>query len=679
MKYSNLSPKALKCFKLPTLDGGVNANASNDNCIADGKNLWFRGGKLQTRPGLSADSKNALPVASYGMFDEFDYRLHDVKVNYLDSEYRIGTVGVCSDNFKYTLYIYFIASATNVISVGSLDFLRISSDSFKIPDNITFYTGAPQKGGGVFALITLKNVENNDEKSYNVYEINTEYTKWERVYDFYVPTLLIHGRGNNYDIAYSENEVSYQKPMAVESQNLLNGRFNAYYTSDGRSSVFRLPFSNLSFDSVVCRINYTTSFYAEWTVKGQSIVNTQNFMGNDIMLEVDREKGTLSFTRGGEPYAIPIIPYYSENNIKITATKEIPNGFEQVVDSTCSLLADGRVYLAGGTNGNVLMCAKTENPLYFPFKSTTDIGGLEPITALSLQDKKIIAFKDNETYFVTLRKGKRINEVGLLVDNDRLFKSEDNLNPELISKTIGCKYKNTLCKIKDKTVWLGADCEVYMLNSIGFDEIIALSQKLKTNYDFEFMDACSVSDGQYYILFSGDKAFACDIESLSNPKWYSWQFGRGFKFGAGFYKNGKLMFWCDAVGSGFSYIAVLDGENDVELYYNEDGEIQTDAVNINSYLLTGKYTVSGQNHKNTFESICLAISGRGKVDIKINDRSAAKVNMRLTSEDYDKGEYKSVVLRPHLYDTETIQFHISSDCSFAVGDIELFYRKTGQF
>ncbi len=679
MKYNNLSPKGLKCFKLPTLNGGVNLNARNDNCISAGENLWFNNGNLQTRPGLFANEMSTITVPKKSLYDEFDYRLHDVRVNYLDSEYRIGTIGVCHDDFQYTLYIYFIASSTNILSVGSLDFVRISSENFKVPDNITFYTGAPQKGGGVFALITLKNIENYNEKSYNIYEINSEFTEWERVYDFYAPTLLINGRGNNYELAFSENGIVYKNPQALESQNLLNGRFNVYFNSDGRSNIFRLPVANLSSESVICRINYTESFFVEWNVKGTSIVDTQSFMGSDIMLEVDREKGTLSFTKNGEPYAIPIMQYYNENSIKVTATKDIGKGFAQVVDSTCSLIADGRIYLAGGTNGNVLMCAKSENPFYFPLKSTTDIGGIEPINALSVQDKKIIAFKDNESYFVTLRKGKRINEIGLLTDDDRLFKGEDTLNPELISRSIGCKYKNTLCKIKDKTVWLGSDCEVYILNNTGFDGITALSDNLKTNYDFEFMDSAAVSDGKYYILFSGKQAFAINIEDLSKPKCYSWRFGGCFKFNGGFYKNGKLMFWCDADGSGISYISSLSGENDIEMYYNEDSEIQIDKIKVNSYLLTAKYAVSGQNYKNTFESIHLAISGRGTVEIKINNRSVAKVNLRLSAEDYDKGEYKSVVLRPHLYDTESVQLYISSDSNFAVGDIELYYRKIGQF
>ncbi len=677
LKYNHITPQQLKCFKLPTLNGGIDTTGQDLNCLLKSENLWFKDGRLKTRPGIFAKTGNAHTITKNSFYDEFDYQLHDVTVNYLETDYRIATIGVNTDNFMYTLYIYFVASEYNVLSVGSLQFLRLSSDIYKIPENITFYSGKAQNGGGVFALMSLRNVENYSDKNYNFYEINSQFTQWERVYDFYIPTVLINGRGNNYDIAYAEGLVDYQSPKTVESQNLLNGKFYAYYTSDGRSNMFRLPVSELSFDKVVCRINYTTSLYCEWVISGQSIVDTQNFMGSDIMLEVDHEKGTLSFTRAGEAYAIPIMPTYNENNIKITATKETVDGFAQVVDSSCSLSADGRIYLGGGKNGNVLMLAKTDNPLYFPQKSTIDIGGKEPLTALSIQNKKIIALKKCESYFVTLRKGDRINEIGLLADNDTLFKSADTLTSELISKSVGCEHKNTMCKIRDKTVWLGQDCEVYVLDSIGFDGVRKLANDLKYSSSYEYMDSFAVSDGSHYILCAGNQAFVCELSEFKAPKWYLWKFGRGDIPCGGFYRNGKLWFLCNAKNSGIFYIASLTGESDVEMYYNEDGQIEAAPVKIEGFFETPYYAFSGQNHKNMVESIYIAVSGKGRVEIKVNNKSLALVDLRFSTDDYDKGEYKTVMLRPHLYDTQQVKLYIWSDCDFAVGDIEIFYRKTG--
>ncbi len=676
MKYNHLNTSTLKCFKFPELDGGNDAKTNQNNCLCDSLNLWYKNGRLQTRPGLCPKNSNVISVLKHSDYDEFEYCLHDVTVNYLETEYKIGTIGVSSDNFMYTLYIYFMASEYNVLPVGSLNFLRISSDNFKIPENIIFYTGKPQIGGGVFAFVTLKNVENLEEKSYNIYEINSNFTGWERVYDYYIPTVLINGRGNNYDIARAQTYNNLPNPKTLESQNLLNGRFYAYYTSDGYSNTFRLPVSDLSYDSVICRIYYTSSLYVEWKVSGQSILDTQNFMGSEVAFMVDHEKGMISFTKDGIDYPIPVMSTYSENNIRITATKKSPDGFAQVIDSTCSLTADGRLYLAGGKNGNQLIMCKGDNPLYFPQVSTVDVGGTEPITALSIQNRKIIAFKNNESYCVSLNKGDKINEISLLADNDKLFVSDDRLYAELISKSVGCRYKSTVCKVGDQTVWQGQDGEVYTLEGVGFDRVVKLTDSLHEDAEFEYMDAFAVSDGCYYILVSGNKAVACDLTKISNPKIYLWNFGNSFKLCGGFYRNAKLWFWCYEGNSGISYVASLTAENDLKVYYDEDGQIKSEIVKIKGFVKTIDYSFSGHNHKNVVESIYIALAGRGKVELKVNGKRQAMVDLRFSTDDYDKGEYKTVRLRPHLYDTEKVGFEISSDSHFAVGDIEIFYRKT---
>ena len=677
MRYDSLKPSAVKHFKLPALNGGTGfENAVEDNTLCGGENVWFKDGALKTRCGLFANPKNAVTVETRSQTDEISYILTDAVVNRLGCEYRIAYTNVMTENFMYVTTVYLVESDVNIQSIGSLTFLRFSSDEFKIPENIVFYTGTPQNGGGIFALVTLYNVENRSDKHYNIYEINDEFTEWLRVYDYYIPTVLINGRGNNYYTAHNETSITFPAEKALESPNLLNGKFYAYYTSDGYSNMFRLPLCDLSANTVTCRINYTSSLYVEWNVSGAVIADTKSFMGIDIMLEVDREKGTLSFYNNGQPYPIPVISTYNENNIKVTATKETENGFSQVVHSTCSFSADGRVYLAGGQNGNVLMLAKCENPLYFPQRSTVNVGGSEEIIALSIQSKKIIALKSNETYFVTLRKGDRINEIGLIADNDTLFKTADTLNCELISKSIGCGFKNTVCKVNGKTVWLGNDRKVYALNSIGFDDIIDLSKNAKT-YGYDCEESFAVSDGQYYFLIAGNDALVCELSEVSKPKWYFWKFDSGISLGGGFYKNRTLYFLCFADNSGFFYVSRFSGDFDTKMYYDSDSNIKSRDVNIGSFIETKAYALSGLTQKNTVESIYLALSGKGRVEIKINGRHIDFVDLRFSTDDYDKGEYKTVMLTPHLYNTERVKIEASSSDAFALRDIEIFYRKTG--
>ncbi len=676
MKYDSLKPSGVKRLKLPILNGGTDlkkpSSSIPDNVLCSSKNVWYKDGRLKTRAGLYSNPRNAVSVQKQSFYDVFDYHLTDTVVEYFGLDYRIAYSNVCTDNFMYVIRVYLVSSDVSIVPIGELTFLRFSSDEFKTPESIVFYTGARKSGGGIFALVTLRNEENYSDKNYNIYEINEGFDEWQRVYDYYIPTLSVNGRGNNYDLAHAETSITLPNIKTVESQNLLCSQFYCYYTSDGYSNMFRLPFSDLSSDTVVCRIYYAAALYAEWRVLGSVIADTKSFMGFDIMLEVDRDKGTLSFFKNGEPYAIPVMPTYNENNIKITAGKETPDGLEQVIDSKCSLLADGRIYLAGGKNGSTVMTAKCENPLYFPKKSTVDVGGVEEITALSIQSKKIIAFKRNETHYISLKKGRLINEIGLISDNDTLFKDADTLTSELISKSIGCEQKDTVCKLGAKTVWYANDRNVYLLDSIGFDGVLNLSQDMKIS-EFE---GFAVSDGEYYILSSEDKAWVCDLNTPLKPKWYLWDIDSDISLHGGFYKNGTLYFICSNDGGGIFYVASLNSDGDTKMQY-DDMQLISNTVKSESFIVTKNYALSGLTQRNTVESIYLALSGRGVVQIKVNGRRMAVVNLRFSTDDYDKGEYKTVELSPHLYDTERLQIELSSKDAFAVGEIEIFYRKMG--
>ncbi len=677
MKYNSLKPSAIKRFKIPTLNGGAAfKNEILENMLLDCKNVWYKDGRLKTRFGLSAKSENAVVLEKDSIFNEFDYYMTDTVVNYYDIEYKIAYSTLLSDDYMYVINVYLISSDFNIKSIGSFTFFRLSSEIFNAPESIVFYTGTPQTGGGVFALITLANQENYGDKYYNIYEINEDFTDWQRVYDYYIPTILVNGRGNNYDRARAEASLSFKAPQTVESQNLLNSMFYAYYTSDGYSNMFRLPFGDLSSDTIICRINYTPSAFVEWRILGTNIADTQSFMGVSITLEVDREKGTLSFFKDNNEYAIPVISTYNENNIKVMAGKNIQNGLEQVVDSKCSFMADGRIYLAGGQNGNMLISARYENPLYFPKSSTVMVGDGGEITALSLQNNKIIAFKQNETHAVTLRKGEVISEIALISDNDETFKSADRLNSQLLLQNIGCLYKSTVCKVGKNTVWLGNDRNIYLIDSVSVDGAVKLTEGLDTR-PYLTNDSFAVSDGQYYILSCKNSALACDLTQPQNPKWYPWQTQKSITLRGGFCKNSTLYFLCSKGREEVFYVAALNGDGDTEMCFDSNKNITSQGNKVESFIITKNYALSGMTHKNTVENIYLAVAGKGKIKIKINDRQTVEVDLRFSTDDYDKGEYKTVMISPHLYDTQSVKIEISSIDAFAVGDIEIFYRKTG--
>ena len=321
--------KSVKIFRVNKFDGGVNSSFSpmniEDNQLSDCKNVWFEGGTLQTRPGLLCDISEAIEVPILGSWGENQYKIHNTGI-YLNGEYnRIVTAESLTDDYAYYVNVFLVSESGSLKPIGKLTFFRTTSEIFYMPINILFYTGAPQSGGGIFAMVTVQNNYYEDERYYNFFEISEDLTEWNKIYDFYIPTLYVNGRGNKYELAKANNEVTTASPKILESPNMLNGRFHAYFTSDGYSNSFRLPFTDLSSESIICRIYYTLRDYVEWQISGSSIVNTQNFFGQKVTMEADREKGTIYFTVSDADYAIPAMKMYNENNIKITATKEIEN------------------------------------------------------------------------------------------------------------------------------------------------------------------------------------------------------------------------------------------------------------------------------------------------------------------------------------------------------------------
>lgn len=681
MKYDSLKRKSVKTFKVSEFDGGLNSTFAptsiDDNQLSDCKNVWFNGGRLQTRPGLKCDSSTAIQTPILGSYGLNEYKIHNVKIEHSGEYNRIVTSEVLTDDYAYYINVFLVSESGYFKPIGNMSFFRTTSEIFYTPINVLFYTGKPQNGGGVFAMVTVQNSYYTDDRYYNLFEISKDLKEWNRVYDFYIPTLYINGRGNKYQIAKAENNVTIATPKILESPNMLNGRFHSYFTSDGYSNSFRLPFTDLSSDSIVCRVYYTLRDYIEWQISGTSIVNTQKFFGKDVTMEVDREKGTVYFTSDGGDYAIPAMNMYHENNIKITATKEIENGISKVLYSTCALAYQSRIIVSGGESGNGIFVANYDTPLYFPQNSSINVGsGDGAVVDLVQQNGKIIALKKDGIYTLTLKKGDRINDISLLADNDKYFAECDSFACEEITKQIGCRGRNCTAVSNDNIIFLGTDSQIYALSSAS-KKIISLSQNLGEEFiDFKYANF-GFAGNNHYMIFRNNKAFVGEVISPENIKWYYWEFPESFKISGGFWAQNKFSFLCTNKNTVISYIATLAGDSDDSIEYNDDGIITKYSDSIQSYITTKHFDFSSFSSKKNIESIFLSIASKGNVGISVNGKEIADINFRLTNEEYDKCEYKSVKLMPHLSNTNTVYITLSSKNGMSVGELEIIYKKIG--
>ena len=681
MKYDSLRKGSYKTFRVNKLDGGVNYSLPplniNDNQLSDCKNVWFNGGTLQTRPGLSCEISKAIESSVSDGIGMNQYKLHNTGVC-IEGEYmRIATSEFCYDDYVYYCNVFLVGENGNYTPIGKLSFFRTTSEIFYMPINILFYTGKAQTGGGIFAMVTVQNQYYEDERYYNIFEISSDFTEWNKLYNFYIPTLYINGRGNKYALAKANNEVNLPAPKILESPNMLNGRFHSYFTSDGYSSSFRLPFSNLSSESIVCRIYYTLVDYVEWQVGANNITNKQKFFGSEVTMEVDREKGTVYFTSDGKDYSIPIMDMYNENNIKITATKEIEHGREKIIHSTCACKYKSRIIVSGGKNGNEVYVADYESPLYFPQNSSVEIGSDDSeVVDLSIKDDKIVVLKQDGIYSLSLKMGDKINEISLLADNDKCFTSNDNFTCNIITNQIGCYNKDFTAILNDNIIFLGQDRRVYAISSLDAQNVICISDELGEEFEYFKYADFAFGGNNRYIIFRNNKAFVAEITPSKKIIWYYWEFSQKFKIRGGFLFKNTFWFLCSSKDTEISYMAVLNADEDEFIEYNSVGDISKSKLPIESNITTKHFNFSCLSKCKNIESIYLSLASKQHICISVNGTEIADVNLRVANREYRKHDYKSVKLTPYL-NNNSVYITLSSKSGMSIGDLEIIYRKTG--
>jgi hypothetical protein len=435
----------------------------------------------------------------------------------------------------------------------------------------------------------------------------------------------------------------------------------------------------LSSEQVICRIYYTFVDYVEWVISADSAMAIKDFYGKKVKAIIDREKGALYFVTDDGSYAIPVMEYNNENNIKITASKEIENGFSKIVHSTCHAKQNEKLLLSGGMDGNTIYVADYDNPLYFPQNAAVSVGDSQSeIVAMTLLRDKILAFKMGETYLLTLKEGDRLNEVSLLSDNDRIFKESDQITAQMISSKIGCADKKTVAICGNRCVWLGGDNFIYAVKSATQKEIVKICEYSKgLIYEGDYSCVFGVGNEKYYIFVSDGKMVVCDIEDLSHPQIYLWDEPDGMKIDSGYYYNGEFKFLSAEDSKNAVFVVSLKGDTDTVLYYADDEKLAEKQLPIGSSVTTKCYDLCGFSNFKNIDNIYLSMAAHGKVKVNINGREAAVVNFDSSNDIYGKCNYKTVKLIPHLHKVDTVSLEIATDHQMSIGEIEIFYRVTG--
>lgn len=682
MKFSSLQHTSVKTFTVRNFDGGTDLSCipSNipDSSLSKSLNMWHKDGLLKTRPGLEASQENIIKSESGSYSETLSYTVADGGF-YIGGEYKkIAVEEYCESDSHYFCRIFFIGTDGNSQSAGYFVFNRISNEDFYQPVNILFYSAKSVSGAGVFALAAAENKYNPGQKSYRVYELDESLASWTEHTDFYTPVVYINGRGTRYEEARDTGLAYTGQPKILEAQNLLTNSFKAYFTSDGHSSAFRLPFSGLNDDSVICRVYVGPSAYAEWTVlPGQASAETM-FYTAQITLNVDREKGIIYFTDDSGDYPLPMISTYHENNVRVTAGKDVEGGIGRAASCTCCAAYGSKIVFSGGNDKAAVFSVPVSNPLYFSLGSAFSAGGPDKgVNALLSYGGGVLAFKDDEIYDISLKEGGALNSTSLLADDGSVFYEGDSFSAKRISAAVGCTNRHTALLCGKQPVWLGNDGRIYSLN-LSSGEIKALSSEINRYFDgsgdFLPENAYAAVFERRYILMSGGKSVIIDYGSgkAENAAAYPWDFG-GISLAGAVSGSGKLRFICVGSDGLTLYSAGLSSEGDTDIC-SADGESVTEKKAFSNFIATKCFNLGSMTRKKLIQSVFLSVRLSGELTISVNGGLPAVFAKDMP--EYGCGQLKNVKLIPRLGGVNQLWLTLSSDNGFALCELTVYYRET---
>ncbi|MBR6902442.1 MAG: hypothetical protein IKN39_00960 [Clostridia bacterium] len=620
---------------LREFDYGINKEAgkwaSEDCVLEDCVNMDYEADTLKTRKGFSAVENSLIEPEDWDSEVYIPFTITPT-VYYKNS--KAYNLAYCcnGDDTEARLRFYLVDSSGNKQSAGRINFHRITYNEFYIPDNVFFLVTDGIDGIGVFAFISRWSYGTH---SCVVYEANENFSSWTNTQgSFYVPTVLINGRGERYDAAHTLGDFNYPEPVHTEELNLLTGKYKCYFTTDGLSSYFRLPYGNLlQYGTFSCRLYLSADTYVQWNISGDYTSNTQTVYDQQITLFLDRTLGLLRFCTPTDDYHVPLISGCKLNNIMVTATTTDNICPDAVISSKGLVSLNNRIYLFGNSEKkNCIYSAKLSNPFYFTDSAKLYIGdGASAVTSLKVQNGKLIAFKPGETYRVTTSfNDESTKKLAVLPENIFYIKS-DTLGAQTIDTNIGCPYPKTLRLCGSRLVWLAADGNVYALATTTYGNttnIYKVSQPLGDSLAQKLTGArkvFAVTDGGKYILVIDDTAFVMNFrvrgfgysrtyyskdDTLKSPAWFVWKLPEACAIYGGEDVDSCAVFYSSLSPITY-YTSIISGDTDNSVIY-EDYEYKNCSSPIESGFLTKYFDFSRPDLYKRLD--CVFINGGSNSD-----------------------------------------------------------------
>lgn len=671
MKFPEKYTAKSSTLHINSLKSGLNLSQnpyeSDNKSLSACKNVWFNNGVLCQRPGIGTKADSLIYNNQYRNAFYNYYKTTDIEVTIDGTLMKLVIEEIDYDMSNYLCLSHFINSDGVICQTATMRFSRVSDDIFYIPDNIVFYKGKPTQGGGIYALIHLVNTENYSENESRIYEIDESFSSWDIVLSQYIPTVYINGRGNQYEIAATTGQAFGGTPMKPEKLNIFSDTFYSYYSTDGSSSSFRLPFANLNPKGITARLYFSVSDYVEWSIsEGENSV-VATLYDTKVTMTVNYKKGIVSFSYNSQDYNMPLITDRNENNLRIMAHKSAkysPNDLSVAVQAKN---VNSKILLAAK---NRIFAADYDRPLYFPSEAGTIVGeGDTPISAMTVSGNNIVLFQKNMTFLLTLSRGRAINSTSLLAENDAVFYESDQLNVKLISQSIGCPDKDSIVSHLSNIYWRANDGQFYSISGTG--NISNISQSVYSLIDNNFnnnIKTIGVKYGNFLLFIEGNKAMVLQTDEKQNNAWYYWEFPQNLLFEAVFYFDQTPYFICTNTDNYRTFVSSFHLGCDQLLRGNFfDPEIEEHPIQL--LIKTIKFPLGCANTLKKVNFVAMQIKAK-TATVYINNRLVADICRH-----NDTNQFESLKLLPALCPVDTLQLEITTEDALELGGIDINYTE----
>ena len=673
--------------KTYSFDGGINTfdspNDISDNQLQAGNNVIFNNGNLTTRCGISPISEYRFGKYSASGNLIKSLTVTDTFFTYNGSLCKVA-YDVWSDSVNFSdINIYLIFSNSTKKSLGKITVNKISGVFYPF-QSVFFTVGKPTSGSGLYAFIRCsQNSESYNSGALKIYECSSNFSTFSELNEnnFYAPTAFINGTGNNYKTAKKNGVVFDTSKKFPETDNMLTGKFKAYFSTDGYSSQFKLPFWKLNAQKPsVIRFYANTGSYAEWNLPANTQTATVNFNGAQVTATLNCTSGCVRFSSGNTDYAMPRANNTSANNLVVFASKVAPNDFATIVSSENSFAFGDSTFLYGNkVNKNEVYGFNPNNPLYFPKTEKCSVGNYKTdVLSLKSINNNLYAFKEDGIYKVAVTKNIQTNNFSLPNGDPDKKSYTAKLSCDTVSEEMGCLAKNSIKNCKNAILFLANDKKVYSLSgNSGLGEVsLPVNKELESISVAAANKAFCIKNNSSYMLFFENKCFLFDYKDYSfgssngkgeHIKWYKQTYPEGHIYEGGFEFGGVPYLVCSDTQKKVCYAYKFTGEYDeiADYYADEFTKIKKE---IDFCFETKNYDFDNPLLKKDVKSFDMFVSGYGTFKIIISaDGFVSEHNIVIKSSD---NIIKILPLMPLLYN---INLKISGKSPFKISKTQFNY------